>query len=97
MNDNNEYVQEYEERIERAFKDMRSEGIEDYDSYAWIDEEGGFTDREIVGHYLYSYPTPRKALCKWIENADSNSDSDKEITLLLVMVCFAKEEKNKKV
>jgi len=81
---NNIYVQEYNARIERAFRDMDLEGIEDYDSYAYIDEQGGFTVREVVGHYLYTYVTPDRALDKWVGNTDHTTPFDLEVTHILL-------------
>lgn len=60
------YIKAYEDRIKKAFEEMEQEGLTDYDSHAFIYDQGDFNAEEIVGYYFQTYKD--KALLHWNSN-----------------------------
>lgn len=78
------YIQAYKDRLDKAYKDMVDDGIEDGDSHQFIDSEGGFKAKEIVGYYLSTYE--EFALYMWLQNSVNTiyTNLDREINRLFL-------------
>ena len=69
------YKKSYNDRMDKAFKDMKKEGLEDYDSHQFIVDEGDFTSQEVVGYYYETYRDKAKEM--WESNT---KDRDKRLS-----------------
>lgn len=78
------YIQAYKDRLDKAFKDMSGDGIEDGDSHQFIDDDGGFKAKEVVGYYLTTYE--EFALYMWLQNSVNTTytNLDREINRLFL-------------
>ena len=70
-----DYKKSYNDRMDKAFRDMEKEGLEDYDSHQFIVDEGDFTSQEVIGYYYETYRDKAKEM--WESNT---KDRDKRLS-----------------
>ena len=76
--------------MDRAFEEMEKEGLEDYDSFQFVEETGGFKPEEVAGYYYDTYGN--KAYDTWKSNTKGKrlSEDDKKVDRILKSEKFAK-------
>ena len=84
------YIKSYNKRMDRAFEEMEKEGLEDYDSFQFVEETGGFKPEEVAGYYYDTYGN--KAYDTWKSNTKGKrlSEDDKKVDRILKSEKFAK-------
>ena len=85
-----DYINAYNARMDRAYKDMKAEGLDDYDSWQYIQDHGDFKPEEVAGYYLEMYKD--KALSTWKANTAHKEQEDtiKKTTKILEKVKYKK-------
>ena len=84
------YINAYNDRMDRAYKDMKAEGLDDYDSWQYIQDHGDFKPEEVAGYYLEMYED--NALSTWKANTAHKEQEDtiKKVSKILEKVNYAK-------
>ena len=92
-----DYIKAYNDRIDKAFKDMKIEAkmnkglpllmaLNDCDTWEYIAERGNFSTTEVAGYYLETYK--HKALLFWQENTKHKKQdvTIKEVSKILMEI-----------